>query len=177
VTSSYNTRLLLRESGFVVKEMGDLQEIDLYFDGCDQFDSRLNALKSGGGIHTREKILASMAREFVLIGDASKHVERLDGKYPLVVEVIPDALAFVMGRLQQLLNPSECRVRLSDKKDGAVITENGNFLLDCRWTVFPDPELVNDKVIQIPGVLEHSLFFNIAQLGIIAGADGIKIIR
>jgi len=177
VTSSYNTRLLLRESGFVVKEMGDLQEIDLYFDGCDQFDSRLNALKSGGGIHTREKILATMAREFVLIGDASKHVERLDGKYPLVVEVIPDALAFVMGRLQQLLNPSECRVRLSDKKDGAVITENGNFLLDCRWTVFPDPELVNDKVIQIPGVLEHSLFFNIAQLGIIAGADGIKIIR
>jgi len=104
-------------------------------------------------------------------------VERLDGKYPLVVEVIPDALAFVMGRLQQLLNPSECRVRLSDKKDGAVITENGNFLLDCRWTVFPDPELVNDKVIRIPGVLEHSLFFNIAQLGIIAGADGIKIIR
>jgi len=177
VTSSYNTRLLLQQSGFVVKEMGDLEEIDLYFDGCDQFDGRLNALKSGGGIHTREKILASMAREFVLIGDASKYVERLDGKYPLVVEVIPDALAFVMSRLQQLLNPSECRLRMSDKKDGAVITENGNFLLDCRWTVFPEPELINEKVIRIPGVLEHSLFFNIARLGIIAGAEGIKIIR
>ncbi|HVU55966.1 MAG TPA: ribose-5-phosphate isomerase RpiA [Puia sp.] len=177
VTSSYNTRLLLQQSGFAVREMGDLQEIDVYFDGCDQFDVRLNALKSGGGIHTREKILASMAREFVLIGDASKYVEKLDGKYPLVVEVIPDALAFVMSRLQQLLNPSECRVRMSDKKDGAVITENGNYLLDCRWTVFPDPELVNEKVIRIPGVLEHSLFFNIARLGIIAGADGIKIIR
>lgn len=176
VTSSFNTKLILQQSGFVVKEMGDMEEIDLYFDGCDQFDSRLNALKSGGGIHTREKILASMAREFILIGDESKSVEMLDGKYPLVVEVIPDALAFVMNRLQQL-HPSECRIRLSDRKDGAVITENGNFLLDCRWTVFPEPALVNEKVNGIPGVLEHSLFVNIARLAIIAGPGGIKIIR
>jgi ribose 5-phosphate isomerase A len=93
------------------------------------------------------------------------------------VEVIPDALAFVMARLQQLLNPSECRIRLSDKKDGAVITENGNFLLDCRWSIFPDPEMVNEKVKGIPGVLEHSLFFNIAHLAIVAGPEGIKIVR
>lgn len=177
VTSSFNTKMLLQQSGFVVKEMGDLREIDLYFDGCDQFDSRLNALKSGGGIHTREKILATMAREFILIGDDSKSVDKLDGRYPLVVEVIPDALAFVMSRLQQLLHPSECRIRLSDKKDGAVITENGNFLLDCKWTVFPEPALVNEKVNGIPGVLEHSLFVNIARLAIIAGPGGIKIIQ
>jgi ribose 5-phosphate isomerase A len=176
-TSSYNTRLLLQQAGFVVQEMGDLQDLDLYFDGCDQFDGRLNALKSGGGIHTREKILASMAREFVLIGDESKYVEKLDGKYPLVVEVIPDALAFVASRIQHALNPVECRLRMSDRKDGAVITENGNYLLDCRWAVFPDPERVNEKVIRIPGVLEHSLFFNIARLGIVAGPGGIKIIR
>lgn len=177
VTSSFNTKILLQQSGFVVKEMGDLQEIDMYFDGCDQFDSRLNALKSGGGIHTREKILASMAREFILIGDESKYVDKLDGKYPLVVEVIPDALAFVMNRLQQTLHPSECRIRLSDRKDGAVITENGNLLLDCRWSVFPEPGLVNEKVKGIPGVLEHSLFFNIARLAMVAGPGGIKIVR
>jgi ribose 5-phosphate isomerase A len=177
VTSSFNTRLLLQQSGFTVRETGDLEVIDLYFDGCDQFDSRLNALKSGGGIHTREKILATMAREFVLIGDESKYVEKLDGRYPLVVEVIPDALAFVASRVRQLLNPTECSLRMSDRKDGAVITEHGNLLLDCRWSVFPDPELVNEKLIRIPGVLEHSLFFNIARLGIIAGAGGIKIIR
>jgi ribose 5-phosphate isomerase A len=177
VTSSYSTRLLLQQLGFTVKEMGDLPEIDLYFDGCDQFDNRRNALKSGGGIHTREKILASMARDFVLVGDAGKYVEKLDGRYPLVLEVIPDALSFAMSRLQQLLNPSECQVRTSDRKDGAVITENGNFLVDCRWTVFPEPELVNERVTRIPGVLEHSLFFNLARLAIIAGPDGVKIIR
>lgn len=177
VTSSFSTRQLLLQSGFAVREMGDLQEIDLYFDGCDQFDGRLTALKSGGGIHTREKILASMAQEFVLVGDASKYVKKLDGKYPLVVEVIPDALSFVISRLQQLFHPTECRVRMGAQKDGAVITENGNFLLDVRWAVFPEPESVNENVIRIPGVLEHSLFFNIARLGIIAGADGIKFIR
>jgi ribose 5-phosphate isomerase A len=118
-----------------------------------------------------------MAREFILIGDESKYVDKLDGKYPLVVEVIPDALAFVMNRLQQTLYPLECRIRLSDRKDGAVITENGNFLLDCRWSVFPEPEMVNEKVAGIPGVLEHSLFFNIACLAIVAGPGGIKIVR
>lgn len=177
VTSSFNTKMLLQQAGFTVREMGDLREIDLYFDGCDQFDSRLNALKSGGGIHTREKILASMAREFILLGDESKSVDKLDGKYPLVVEVIPDALSFVMSRLQQLLHPSECRIRLGDRKDGAVITENGNFLLDCKWSVFPDPGMLNEKVKGIPGVVEHSLFFNIARLAMVAGPGGIKILR
>jgi ribose 5-phosphate isomerase A len=176
-TSSFSTKMLLQQAGFAVREMGDLQEIDLYFDGCDQFDSRLNALKSGGGIHTREKILASMAREFILLGDESKFVDKLDGKYPLVVEVIPDALTFVMNRLQQMLHPTDIRIRLGDKKDGAVITENGNYLLDCRWTVFPEPALVNEKVTAIPGVLEHSLFVNLARLAMVAGPDGIKIIR
>jgi len=177
VTSSFNTRILLQRAGFTVKEMGDLSVIDLYFDGCDQFDVRLNALKSGGGIHTREKILASMAHEFVLVGDASKQVEKLDGKYPLVVEVIPDALAFVMSRIREDFHPAECAVRISGGKDGAVITENGNFLLDCRWSVFPDPVLLNEKIKGIPGVLEHSLFVNIARLALVAGQGGIKILR
>lgn len=177
VTSSFSTRILLQKAGFAIREMGDLEKIDLYFDGCDQFDTRLNALKSGGGIHTREKILASMAHEFVLVGDESKHVEKLDGKYPLVVEVIPDALAAVMHRIREGFHPSECVIRMAGGKDGAVITENGNFLLDCRWTVFPDPAWLNEKIKGTPGVLEHSLFVNIARLALVAGQGGIKIIR
>jgi len=177
VTSSFNTRVLLQREGFVVKEMGDLSAIDLYFDGCDQFDARLNALKSGGGIHTREKILASMAHEFVLVGDETKHVEKLDGKYPLVVEVIPDALAFVMHRIRESLHPTACAIRMSSGKDGAVITENGNLLLDCRWSVFPEPAFLHEKIKGIPGVLEHSLFVNIARLALVAGQGGIKILR
>jgi len=175
ITSSFSTRLLLQNSGFRVAEMGSTPQIDLYFDGCDQFDRQLNALKSGGGIHTREKILAAMAHEFILIGDESKAVERLDGKYPLVIEVIPDAISFVLSRLPDLFEGVAASIRLADKKDGAVITENGNFLVDSRFTHFPEPALLNEKVGLIPGVLEHSLFYGMAHKAIVAGNNGIII--
>jgi ribose 5-phosphate isomerase A len=175
VTSSFTTRLLLEKSGFPVKEMGNMTQIDQYFDGCDQFDHALNALKSGGGIHTREKILASMAHEFIIIGDESKYSERLDGKYPLVIEVIPDALSFVLARLPEIFEGSRSVIRLADKKDGAVITENGNYLVECRFGHFPDPAGVNELVLKIPGVLEHSLFYRIAQKAIVAGPKGIGV--
>jgi ribose 5-phosphate isomerase A len=177
ITSSFTTRLLLERSGFAVKEMCATGHIDVYFDGCDQFDRHLNALKSGGGIHTREKILASMADEFIIIGDESKSVEQLDGKYPLVIEVIPDALSFVLSRLSGIFPDSAATIRMSDKTDGAAITANGNFLIDCRLTPFPDPARVNAQVIGITGVLEHSLFFGIAHKAIIAGPEGIKVLE
>lgn len=174
VTSSFSTRLLLETAGFRVREMGSTDRIDLYFDGCDQFDRNLNALKSGGGIHTREKILAAMAREFILIGDESKYVEQLDGKYPLVLEIIPDALSFVLTRWSEVFENSSATVRLADKKDGAVITENGNYLVDCRFSRFPEPARVNELAGLLPGVLEHSLFYGLAHRAFIAGENGTR---
>jgi ribose 5-phosphate isomerase A len=172
VTSSFTTRMLLQKSGFRVHEMGSTDRIDLYFDGCDQFDRQLNALKSGGGIHTREKILAAMAGEFIIIGDESKYVEELDGKYPLVIEVIPDALSFVLARLPEIFEGSVPVIRMSEKTDGAAITGNGNYLIDCRFARFPEPARVNDLAGMIPGVLEHSLFYGIAHKALIAGEKG-----
>lgn len=172
VTSSFSTRNLLQKSGFRVAEMGSTHQIDLYFDGCDQFDRHLNALKSGGGIHTREKILAAMAHTFILIGDESKGVDQLDGKYPVVIEVIPDAISFVLSGLPDIFEGATPTIRLADKKDGAVITENGNFLIDCRFDHFPEPALLNEKVGLMPGVLEHSLFYGMAHKAIVAGNNG-----
>ncbi|HWK04202.1 MAG TPA: ribose 5-phosphate isomerase A [Puia sp.] len=172
VTSSFTTRLLLEKSGLPVREMGSTVRIDQYFDGCDQFDAGLNALKSGGGIHTREKIVAAMAHEFILIGDESKYAERLDGKYPLVIEVIPDALSFVLARLPEIFEGAAPVIRMNDKTDGAAISGNGNFLIDCRFTPFPEPGLLNEKVGMLPGVLEHSLFYGMAHKAIVAGDKG-----
>jgi ribose 5-phosphate isomerase A len=64
---------------------------------------------------------------------------------------------------------------MAEKKDGAVITENGNFLIDCRFESFPEPARVNDLVLQIPGVLEHSLFYGLARRAVVAGPGGIRI--
>src|ERR1700744_1566086 len=100
-SSSFATRQRLLNEGFAVKDSGWMLKLDWYFDGCDQFDRRLNALKSGGGVHTSEKVLAAMADNFVLVGDAAKRVERLDGRYPLVLEVIPEALTFVGDRVSR----------------------------------------------------------------------------
>ncbi len=174
VTSSFNTRQRLLQEGFTVVESGWLSRVDWYFDGCDQFDRRLNALKSGGGVHAAEKILAAMADQFVLVGDQSKRVDRLDATYPLVVEVVPEALSYVSDRLKKFFNPSRSELRLSDKKDGAVITERGNFLIDNWFTTFPEPAMLNERVIAIPGILEHSLFYNMAHRAVIAGPDGIQ---
>jgi ribose 5-phosphate isomerase A len=175
VSSSFTTRQLLLREGLAVEEMGWVSRTDQYFDGCDQFDWRLSALKSGGGIHTNEKILAAMADEFILAGDAAKRVERLDGTYPLVVEVIPEALAFVSDRLKKFFKPQRSELRMSNKKDGAVITEHGNFLIDSWFTPFPEPALLNDRLVSIPGILEHSLFFNMAHKAVIAGPGGVEI--
>ena len=65
-------------------------------------------------------------------------------------------------------------LRLSNKKDGAVITERGNFLIDCWFDPFPEPAVINDRMAGIAGVLEHSLFYNLAQRAIVAGPDGIR---
>jgi len=174
LTSSFTTRRLLQQQSFAVREMGWTDRVDLYFDGCDQFDRRLSALKSGGGVHTTEKVLASMADEFIIVGDFAKRVERLEPTYPLVLEVIPEALSFVSDRVKKFFNPVKSELRLSNKKDGAVITERGNFLIDCWFDPFPEPAVINDRMAGIPGVLEHSLFYNLAQRAIVAGPDGIQ---
>jgi ribose 5-phosphate isomerase A len=177
LSSSFATRRLLRQMGFAVVEMGASADVDLYFDGCDQFDWRLSALKSGGGIHTSEKVMAAMAGEFILVGDSAKKVDRLDGAYPVVVEVIPEALAYVSDRVKKFFGPVRSELRLSDRKDGAVMTERGNFLIDNWFSPFPEPALLNERLISLPGILEHSLFFNMAHKAVIAGPGGIEICR
>jgi ribose 5-phosphate isomerase A len=174
-SSSFTTRRTLLEQGFTVKESGWLARLDYYFDGCDQFDWRLTALKSGGGVHAAEKVLAAMADQFVLVGDSTKRVDKLTNQYPLVVEVIPEALGYVSARLKEYFNPAKSQLRLSDKKDGAVITERGNNLIDNWFDTFPEPGILNDRVTLLPGVLEHSLFFNMAHKAVTAGPDGIVV--
>lgn len=177
VTSSYNTLQQLREYGFNIKQPGDVCRLDIYFDGCDQFDHQLNALKSGGGIHTQEKLLAAMADKFILIGDGAKYVTQLYTTFPVVIEVIPEAVPFVMKQLKKIFSLANPELRLSNKKDGAVITEHGNLLIDIWFRSFPPLDSLNHRLKEIPGVLETSLFYNMAHTAIIAGKKGVEIIH
>lgn len=177
VTSSFSTQQLLLKNGFDVLPIASFSKIDLYFDGCDQLDKNLNALKSGGGIHTHEKLLASMAEHFVLLGDETKLADSFDNRFPIVIELLPQAYSFAPAKIQHLFPGTKSTFRVSDKKDGPVITDNGNYLLDLWFQVWPDLATINSVLKTVSGVVETSLFYNLAHKAIIAGKDGIKVLE
>lgn len=177
VSSSFKTRSYLYKKGLNIQSSAFTEKLDLYFDGCDQFDKELNALKSGGGIHTSEKILASMAGDFILIGDEGKSVLDLDHRYPLVVELLPEALPFILRKIALLYPSTTVKLRMSSEKDGAVISENGNLLADIHFPVLPPLAELNVSVKMIPGIVEHSLFYRLATKAVIAGEHGITILE
>jgi ribose 5-phosphate isomerase A len=177
VTFSFTTRQLLLKKNLSVLSIAQCREIDIYFDGCDQFDKQLNALKSGGGIHTQEKLLASMANQFVLVGDASKLVDKFDVKYPLVIEILPQSVAFVTFEIEKLFRSVKIAMRMGVKKDGPVITKNGNYLLDVYFEAWPELHGINPSVKSITGVVETSLFYGLAHKAIIAGENGISVLE
>ncbi|MDF2430586.1 MAG: ribose 5-phosphate isomerase [Mucilaginibacter sp.] len=176
-SSSFKTTNKLTEKGFQVQPPAFIKHLAVYFDGCDQFDPELNALKSGGGIHTTEKILASVADEFILVGDESKFASKLDNTYPIAIEILPQALQVVLHRLSSDYPDATFNVRISDKKDGAVITDNGNLLVDLHLVTIVSPDKLNISLKMIPGIVDHSLFYRMATKSIIAGAGGIRIIK
>lgn len=177
VTSSFSTNQLLLKNNFPVLQTASLSKIDIYFDGCDQLDKELNALKSGGGIHTQEKLLASMADHFVLIGDEAKLVDKFDDRFPVVIELLPEAAAFVRNKILNLFSGITSNFRVSDKKDGHVITDNGNYLLDLWFKTWPDLSTINPVLKTITGVVETSLFYKMAHKAIIAGKDGVNVLE
>ena len=171
VTSSFVTRQLLLQKGLVVQSIADVEKLDIYIDGCDQFDRQLNALKSGGGIHTREKLLASMAQLFILIGEDTKYTESLDDRFPLVIELLPEAWRYVPRKIQTSFPGVKTAFRENDKKEGMVITDHGNYLLDVWFPEWPDLQQTNTTLKNITGVVETSLFINLAHKAIIATKD------
>ncbi|MDR3714619.1 MAG: ribose 5-phosphate isomerase A [Puia sp.] len=177
LTSSFTTRQLLIESGIDTPDLASGLRPELYLDGCDQVDKDLNALKSGGGIHMHEKLLASLSDRFVIIGDESKYTERFSERYPLVIEVIPEALYYVPAQIRKLYNGSRLVLRTHERTDGAVITRNGNYLFDIWFQQWPSPAEVNPLCKAIPGILETSLFYGLAEQAILAGENGIRVLE
>jgi ribose 5-phosphate isomerase A len=173
-TSSLQTQDFLQAAGVMVNDISRADTLDIYFDGCDQIDSGLNALKSGSGIHTMEKLLASMAKKFVIIGDASKFVQRLDPKFPLVLEVLPSAIAFVQKIILSLYPDCTLNIRKSPgQEEKPVLTRNANLLLDCWFREWPELEMIQIQCKKITGVVEISLFYQMVSEAIIADYDGI----
>ena len=175
-SSSAKTSNRLIALGVSMQPPSVFSKIDIYFDGCDQFDRELNALKSGGGIHTIEKIVANMANQFILVGDAEKFSEQLTTRYPVVIEIVPAAIAAVIAQLQIAFPQVVLQLRQSPGSLEAAVNERGNYLLNVTFSDLPALSYINNYIKMLPGVVDHSLFYRMATKAIVAGPDDVRII-
>jgi len=149
VASSDETARRLTDLGISVYELNDVNEMQVYVDGADEFDPRLNLIKGGGAALTREKIVAAVAKEFVCIVDSSKQVDVL-GEFPLPVEVIPMARSHVAREL--------CKLDAQPVYRQGVITDNGNVILDVHNLDISDAKSIEERINGIVGVVTNGLF-------------------
>ncbi len=173
VPTSYQSRLLCREYEVPIIAAEDCSELDLAVDGADEVDEDLNAIKGGGAAHTREKIIAAMARELVLIIDESKLVPRLGSTFPVPIEVIPAAVKYVTNIVIGL--GGDPLLRMGVNKDGPVVTDNGQFIVDVRFSEEVDLRQIDRQLHCIPGVVETGLFLDLASQVLIGTGSGITV--
>lgn len=156
LTPSPTTRQLATVLGYTVIDPQYCDRIDIAFDGCDQLDHRHSALKSGGGIHTNEKIIATLADEYWLLAPKNRLVTQFNTDTPLVLEVLPKALALVMHRVAAL--GGQPTVRTAGNRDGLTLTDNGNLLIDCHFPSYDQLPKLNQQLSALAGVVETSYF-------------------
>ena len=169
VSSSKATTAILEDQGFEVKTLNETGEIDVYIDGADECNKRLQLIKGGGGALTREKVLATAARRFICIVDDSKLVGRL-GTFPLPIEVLPMANDLVSRQLMKM--------RVHPIWREGFVTDNGNHILDVHDLQVANPVEMEARINKIPGVVTVGIFADRgADILLIASDDGVREMR
>ena len=172
VASSEATAARLRGHGIEVYDLNEVESIAVYIDGADEITDTGAMIKGGGAALTREKIVASVSKQFVCIADGSKLVGTM-GTFPLPVEVLPMARAAVMRQLAAL--GGQPRVRTVVASDDIFITDNGGEIIDVAGLSITDPVALEAHINQIVGVIAVGLFAaRGADVCLLGTADGVK---
>ena len=179
VATSFQTHIACEENGIPVYTLNSKEiagKLDLSIDGADEIDPDNNLIKGGGAAHVQEKIVEYNTKRLVIIADESKLVPHLGTKFPLPVEIIPASRGPVVREIEKL--GASCVLRSCAGKDGPIVTDNGNQILDCTWPALSDgsspvnPAKMEDRVNKITGVVENGFFTKNKPLVFIAHADG-----
>jgi ribose 5-phosphate isomerase A len=174
VPTSCQSRALAREAGVPLIALADVARVDVAIDGADETLLDGSALiKGGGAAHAREKVVDTAADRFLLVVDKRKLTETLTA--PLPVEVLPDARSAVAARVEEL--GGDPTLRAAERKDGPVVTDNGNFVLDCAFGAIGSPTRLAAELAAVPGVVEHGLFVGLADEIHAGGPDGVRVTR
>jgi ribose 5-phosphate isomerase A len=172
VPTSSQAMMLAVRSGIPLTTLDECPSLDLAIDGADQIDQEFNLIKGGGGALTREKIVGSAAKEYIVVADETKLVEKLGTNCQVPVEVLPFALATVTHRIKEL--GGKPLLRESKGKVGAVVTDNGNYLIDIDFEPINDAEKLDQRLKLIPGVIETGLFIGMTDIVYLGKPDGIS---
>ncbi len=168
VPTSNATAELARSLNIPLITLDEADLIDLTIDGTDEFDADLNLIKGGGGALFREKMVARLTKQEIIIADSSKKVKIL-GAFKVPVEVVPMALNFARKQIEKINGTSKIR-----EKDGKIfVTDAGNYILDVDFGKIKNAEDISEKLNRIEGVVCHGLFIGLAQMVIMADGDEI----
>lgn len=163
VPTSEETRVIAAKEGILLTTLDDVPQLDLAIDGADEVDRGGRLIKGGGGALLREKLVASAAREFVVVADETKLVATL-GRFALPVEIVQFAWTFTARRVAA----TGCSLRRRETMNGAFVTDNGNYILDCDYGVIAEPAKLHAELKQLPGVVETGLFIDMAAAAIVS---------
>ena len=179
IPTSFQASVLAKKYGIplvTLDDLGDDEAVDIAIDGADEVDPHKNLIKGGGAAHTREKVIDSLARQFVVVVDSSKLVDKLGSTFPVPLEVLPMAIAPVSRAVKAL--GGEPELRMGVKKDGPVITDQGNMVLDVKFADILDPAGLEKTLNNLPGVLENGLFVGVAHTILVGEVvDGVPQVR
>jgi len=160
VPTSFQASVLAKKYGIPLTTLDEVDRIDVAIDGADEVDPKFNLIKGGGAAHTREKIVDGLAEKFIVVVDSSKLVDKLGSTFALPVEVLPMAVAPVTRALEGM--GAKVDLRMGVNKDGPVITDQGNMVLDAKFEAIANPTEMEKTINNIPGVLENGLFVGVA---------------
>jgi ribose 5-phosphate isomerase A len=178
VATSEATQSQAEELGIRMSTLDETPFLDLTVDGADELDGELRLIKGGGGALLREKIVATASGRMIVIADASKKVDLL-GAFPLPLEVVPFGLTATRNMITALAADVGCEGDIKVRMLGGgkpFLTDSGNLILDCHFGRIEEPEDLDEALKLIPGVVENGLFIGIADLAVIAGADGVTLL-
>jgi ribose 5-phosphate isomerase A len=174
VPTSKRVAAYASDRGIRVAELQDVPRIDLAIDGADEIQPRgLELIKGAGGALLREKLVARAASRLYIIADRSKLVTRLGERWAVPVVVVPFGWRQTADRIRRLGGEPSLR----DVDGAPLITDDGLHILDCRFGPIADPARLADDLKGILGVVEHGIFVGMAAEAIVAGEDGIQILK
>ena len=174
VTTSFQGEVLASELGIPLKSLSSVSGIDLAIDGADEVDPKFQLIKGGGACHVQEKLVAALAKKFIVVVDSTKLVKKLNLDFKLPVEVLPSAWKQVLKTLHDL--GGKGNLRMAQKKAGPIVTDQGNLILDLSFRHGIDqPDLLETQINNIPGVLENGLFVNLTDQVLVGKVENDKV--